>query len=253
MLRAARLESRMDFHLDPHSEELIDDALPLLKRVSGARVRHELDLIFRESEPERALRRLQDLGVLAHIHPDLHCDKWLREKYQTLREHLTTGDWRLTTGYWPYLALLAYRLGDESLRELSARLMIKRDDAEDLHLLHNLKEAVPQLRKARRPSAIYCLLQPYPTRVLAVAWVAVGRKQLRERLLRYQTEYRLVETELTGDDLKAMGLEPGPSFRHLLGALRDARLDGEVSTREEEKALLKKLLATNGKRGNREG
>jgi tRNA nucleotidyltransferase (CCA-adding enzyme) len=247
MLRAARLESRMGFHLDPHSEGLIDDALPLLKRVSGARVRHELEQIFCESEPERALCRLQDLGVLAHIHPDLCCDKWLREKYQTLREHLTSDYWRLTTDYWTYLALLAYRLGDESLERLSARLKVKRDDAEDLHLLYRLKETLPQLGKTRRPSAIYRLLQPYPTRVLAVAWVAADRKQLRERLLRYQTEYRLVETELTGDDLKAMGLEPGPSFRHLLGALRDARLDGEVSTREEEEALLEKLLTVDGK------
>jgi tRNA nucleotidyltransferase (CCA-adding enzyme) len=247
MLRAARLECRMNFHLDPHSAALIDDALPLLKRVSGARVRHELEQIFRESEPERALCRLQDLGVLAHIHPDLRCDKWLREKYQLLREHLPTDYWPLPTDYWTYLALLAYRLGDESLERLSARLKVKRDDAEDLHLLHKLKEALPQLRKARRPSAIYRLLQPYPTRVLAVAWVAAGRRQLRERLLRHQTEYRLVETKLTGDDLKALGLEPGPSFRHLLGALRDARLDGEVSTREEEETLLEKLLAANGK------
>ena len=250
MLRAARLESRMDFHLDPHSEALIDDALPLLKRVSGARLRHELEQIFDESEPERALCRLQDLGVLAHIHPDLRCDKWLREKYQRLREHLPTDHWPLPADYWTYLALLAYRLSDESLRALISRLKMKRNDAQDLYLLHNLKEALLQLRKARRPSAVYRLLHPYPTRVLAVAWVAVGRKQLRERLLRYQTEYRLVETKLTGDDLKAMGLKPGPSFRHLLGALRDARLDGEVSTREEEEALLEKLLADHGKRGN---
>jgi tRNA nucleotidyltransferase (CCA-adding enzyme) len=87
------------------------------------------------------------------------------------------------------------------------------------------------------------LLQPYPARVLAATWVATDRKRLRERLLRYQTEYRLVEAELTGDDLKVMGLKPGPLFGRLLGALRDARLDGKVGSREEEEALLQKLLA----------
>jgi hypothetical protein len=39
-----------------------------------------------------------------------------------------------------------------------------------------------------------------------------------------------------------MGLRPGPIYGRLLGALRDARLDGKVSTREEEEALLEKLL-----------
>jgi len=245
MLRAARLESRLGFHLDPRSEELIADALPLLKRVSGDRIRHELEQIFREAEPDRALCRLDDLGVLAHVHPGLRCDKWLRVKYRALREELESETWMLKPEDSPflYLALLAYRLGDEELEGLIARLMMVRDDAEDLRLLHGLKRSLPQLGKARRPSAVYRLLQPYPARVLAVAWIATDRKRLRERLLRYQIEYRLVETELTGDDLKAMGLKPGPLFGRLLGALRDARLDGKVTTREEEEALVEELVA----------
>ena len=46
-----------------------------------------------------------------------------------------------------------------------------------------------------------------------------------------------------------MGLKPGPLFRQLLGALRDARLNGKVGTREEEEALLEKLLASGRGRG----
>ena len=69
-------------------------------------------------------------------------------------------------------------------------------------------------------------------------------------MLRYQTEWRLVEPETTGDDLKAMGLRPSPLFGQLLGVLREARLDGKVSTREEEEAMLQKLLADERKRGN---
>jgi hypothetical protein len=150
-----------------------------------------------------------------------------------------------------YLALLAYRLDDEALEGLIRRLKVRRDDADDLHLLLDLQEALPQLGKARRPSAVYRLLQPYPARVLAVAWVATNRKRLRERLLRYHTEWRVVETEITGDHLKAMGLRPSPLFGRLLGALRDARLDGRVSTGEEEQALLGKLLAEESDLGTR--
>jgi tRNA nucleotidyltransferase (CCA-adding enzyme) len=250
MLRAARLESRLGFHLDPRSEELIADALPLLRRVSGDRIRHELEQIFDEAEPERALCRLEELDVLAHIHPNLHCDKWLQAKYSTLREDLKLEAWDLkpqdTT--FLHLALLTYRFGDEELEGLVTRLKVGRDDTENLRLLPSLRDALPQLGRARRPSAVCRLLQPYPARVLAATWVATDRKRLRERLLRYQTEYRLVEAELTGDDLKVMGLKPGPLFGRLLGALRDARLDGKVSTREEEKGLLKKLLSVEGEK-----
>ncbi|MCP4540505.1 MAG: CBS domain-containing protein [Chloroflexi bacterium] len=271
MLRAARLESRMDFHLDPRSEELISDALPLLKRVSGDRVRHEFELIFREAEPERALHRLEELGGLRLIHSGLRCDRWLQAKYRVLREEFKSEAARteilgLSIGSKPqnevwnmavwnmqphdnvylHLALLAYRLNSEELEKLIVRLKVRRDDAEDMRLLSNLKEVLPQLGRARRPSAVYRLLHPYPSRVLSVAWIATDRKRLQRRLLRYQTEWRLAEIELSGNDLKAMGLNPGPLFGRLLNALLDARLDGKVSTREDEQALLEKLLAAEG-------
>jgi len=255
MLRAARLESRLGFHLDPRSEELIADALPLLKRVSGDRIRHELEQIFGEAEPERALCRLDELSVLAYIQPGLRCDEWLWARCRALREDLKPETWDLRAEDTPflYLALLAYRLGDGELQELLARLAMPRDDVEDLRLVHDLKGTLAQLGRARQPSDVYRLLEPYPARVLAVAWIATDRRRLRERLLRYQMEYRLVETELTGDDLKAMGLKPGPLFGRLLEALRDARLDGKVSTREDEEALLKKLLEKETRRqGDRE-
>jgi tRNA nucleotidyltransferase (CCA-adding enzyme) len=244
ILRAARLESRLGFQLDPRSAELIADGLPLLKRVSGDRIRHELEQIFDEPEPERALCRLDELGVLAHIHPGLRCDKWLRTKYAALREELEPETWDLKTrdNAFLHLALLAYRLDEKGLDKLGARLKMVRNDADDLRFLYHLKQVLPQVGRVRRPSAVYRLLQLYQDRVLAAAWVATNSKRLRERLQRYQTELRLVEPEVTGDDLKAMGLRPGPLFGRLLGALRDARLDGKVSTREEEEALLQKLL-----------
>jgi tRNA nucleotidyltransferase (CCA-adding enzyme) len=268
MLRAARLESRMGFGLDPRSEELIAEGLPLLKRVSGDRIRHELEQIFREAEPERTLCRLEELGILAHIHPGLRCDRWLQTRYRTMREgRQPESSWTeilgLSLGPKPqddawnvdvwnikpddndylHLALLAYRLDSEALNELLTRLKVRRDDAEDMRLLPGLKEALPQVGKVRQPSAVCRLLQPYPSRVLAVAWLATDRGRIQRRLLSYQTEWRWIETEITGNDLKAMGLRPGPGYGRILGALRDARLDGKVSTREEESALLERLLA----------
>jgi tRNA nucleotidyltransferase (CCA-adding enzyme) len=48
-----------------------------------------------------------------------------------------------------------------------------------------------------------------------------------------------VHPTLTGEDLKRMGYQPGPIYRKILHALRVARLNGEVSTREQEEALVR--------------
>ncbi len=246
ILRAARLESRLDFHLDPRSEEMIEDALPLLNRVSGDRIRHELELIFQEDEPERALCRLDELAALPHIHPDLRCDNWLKAKYHILREDFDPHVWGLGPQdmRFVHMALLAYRLDEQATEVLSTRLKVKREDEEDLLLVQDLQQKLPELTTLNRTSSIYHLLKPYPARVLAVVWIASESDLVRERLFRYQTDWQSVETEITGDDLKAMGLEPGPLFGELLRALRDARLNGKLSTRDEETAMVKQQLAS---------
>jgi tRNA nucleotidyltransferase (CCA-adding enzyme) len=132
------------------------------------------------------------------------------------------------------------------LEEALGRLKVSRADAEDLLLLPELRGVLKRLDGARRPSFIYHALEYYPPRLLAVAWVAVGRSRIRQKLVQYQTTYRYVETILTGDDLKALGLKPDPLFGQLLGALQDARLDGKVATREDEEVLLRKLLKEEG-------
>ena len=42
---------------------------------------------------------------------------------------------------------------------------------------------------------------------------------------------------LTGDDLRGHGLQPGPKFKTILQAVRDAQLDGEIRTQEEALGL----------------
>jgi poly(A) polymerase len=47
---------------------------------------------------------------------------------------------------------------------------------------------------------------------------------------------------VTGGDLCALGLSPGPEFRRLLTAVEEAQWEGEVSTREEALALVRRLV-----------
>ena len=60
----------------------------------------------------------------------------------------------------------------------------------------------------------------------------------QERLLTQARQPRL----LTGDDLCALGLTPGPEFRRLLTAVEEAQWEGQVTTREEALDLVRSLL-----------
>mgnify|MGYP002683118909 CR=1 FL=1 len=62
---------------------------------------------------------------------------------------------------------------------------------------------------------------------------------LQGRLTAYARTWRHVKPHLTGDDLRQMGLKPGPVFREILEGLRLSRLDGSIDTRDEEIAWVK--------------
>ncbi len=61
-------------------------ALPTLPRVSGDRIRHELEAVLKESEPEKILQQLDELGILAAIHPALDADPALAKRLAAARE-----------------------------------------------------------------------------------------------------------------------------------------------------------------------
>ena len=64
------------------------------------------------------------------------------------------------------------------------------------------------------------------------------KKHLKEYLLKL----RYVRVFLTGDDLHGMGISAGPQMGHVLDLLRDARLDGEITTSKDEREVVRAFL-----------
>ena len=250
-MRAARFEQRLAFTIEPRTSELIDNALPMLARVTGERIRHELYLILREREPERVLCRLDGLQALVQIHPRLACRDRTCERFAALRQAVAGGGWdvrdeengRPAPGL--YLALLTFDLSPSDLEALAARLKIYRDD---LALLRQVTELHEREQELDRPDLsnreIHALLHHSSSPALLVLWLSATSARVRERLWRYETELRHIQPMVDGDYLKGLGLKPSPLFKRLLNTVRDARLDGRIHTLAEEQALIARLLAS---------
>jgi tRNA nucleotidyltransferase (CCA-adding enzyme) len=257
ILRAARLEQRLGFRIEARTEELLRAALDLLDRVSGERIYHELHYIFREVEPEHALLRLDELGVLRQIHPDLCADDWVARRFAEMRTGLDDTPW---AGIQPtdshYLGLLTFRLSEKSLDEIIIRLRIRTEDASSLRQVQTIKSLLPQLQQPRQPSQLHRLLEPLISDTLLIGWLACAEypegveypegknETARAQLAQFQRELRGVEPIIDGHYLRhQFNLKPGPVYRQILGHLRAARLDGQVITLADEHALAEQWLA----------
>ncbi len=151
-----------------------------------------------------------------------------------------------------YLALLSIRSTRDEVEALARRLKLSNDDTSMLLETNELGSAMSTLADAELSrSDIYRLLSPYSDEVIFICWLASDDKLVKERLQLYHGELAFIEPLVDGDDLKAMGLPPGPKYAEILRELRDARLDGKVKTLDEEQALVHQMMARRNKAGKR--
>ncbi|MBX9720658.1 MAG: hypothetical protein K2X81_04635, partial [Candidatus Obscuribacterales bacterium] len=74
-----------------------------------------------------------------------------------------------------------------------------------------------------------------------VVSVAPLGSQLRRSVKVYFEDLKDVKTTLRGGDLVDLGIPQGPEIGQILSQLRDARLDGEISSLEEEKVFVTQM------------
>ncbi len=252
ILRAVRLEQRLGFAIEPRTRDLIARALPLLHRVTGDRIRHELEAIFEEPVPENALRRLQELEILGQIHPDLTWNPAHAEHLRRAREFIPNPEWGLAgDGREMVPPLSAWLAGHprEALAGILDRLNLPKREANNILAARQAVDRLSALPGDAAPSRVADLLEDVPEPALVEAALH-SDGLVRDRLERYLAEWRTIQPETDGSLLRSRGLPPGPRYREILHALRSARLDGRISTSEDEARMLDLLLADIPKNGS---
>ena len=249
MLRAVRFEQRFGFKIEERTLQLLQEALNLLDRVSGDRIRHELDHILDETLAPNMLARLDELNLLIAIHSDLKWDAWLQTRFESIPVNDPDPDWGIPggTGWLHNKITLAYtlwciRLPPERAASVLYRLKIAR--ALSIDILATCHVWLDLLSLVNVPPSVVAnrLDEVSPLTIFALCLGASDPK-ICNILRAYVTTWRKVTPRITGDDLRARGLPPGPIYKTILSTLRNAWLDGEISTIEQETVLMETIIS----------
>jgi tRNA nucleotidyltransferase (CCA-adding enzyme) len=253
MLRAVRLEQRLGFRIEARTLELMQQAVPMLDRVSGERLRDELGLVLEETCAGRIMVRLDALGLLGAIHPALDWDSWLEARFAELRDFRPPASWQLHET--PDLGRLFYalwlaRLDANQVSAVCDRLHFPLNTRAVVVEANRLVHAIPRWPMGIAPSDAVARLEEAGEESLVAAWLAlVDAPQAREILTSYLVTWRRVASVTDGRTLREAGLPPGPAYRRILSALRAAWLDGQLENPDQERELLRTLLAEMAGRG----
>ena len=236
-LRAVRYSQRAGFSLDAETERLMKRDLGYMDVISGDRVRHEIERIFREPRAGAMMEAAQRLGVLEAVHPALRIGPSLTAKLHSIAvEPTLESALRL-------LSMTVFDMPSPELPSLVERLNMDNRWSRVVTDVGRVRDALPQLGEPRmRRSQVYGLLHHLdPTSVDGCA-LATEDSLARGRLQLYLAELRHVEPLLDGNELMALGVPEGPLVGKLLRNLMTARLEGLVATREDEETLVVRSL-----------
>ncbi|MDR1394741.1 MAG: CBS domain-containing protein [Deltaproteobacteria bacterium] len=252
--RAVRFETRLGFQISRMTEKLLANALAggFIQKLHPRRLLTELRLICQEDEPGPTLKRLGELGLLQCIHPKL---KLSPKKIDLFRRVGKIKDWyRLTFGekYSPvwlvWFLVLTEDLEEEELADLVENLeqgkkIARVASAERKTLRALLTQHLGRRQKEPiRPSDAYRMFDGLSLPGILYLIAMASGEPLGRAGSSYLTYYRLVKTFCTGKELIDLGYHPGPRLHQTLTALKEARLNGWITSPHEEIELAKKLL-----------
>lgn len=237
LFRAVRYERRFGFTMNPWTAELFSSAIQAncIDLLSSDRVRHEFERIFSESNKYLIIQRLVDIGLLESV---MECLKFSNR----------FGEEQGTT-FGP-LVSISCGLSENERASFIKRLNMPRDWANVVNDIGLLESCSGDLTRTDiSNSEIYILLENIGDDAILGYLEITGSDTLRSVLIRYISQIKDTHSLLNGTDLREMGVENGPDIGYLLRRLLLNRLDEEIVSVHDERALVELWMNQGRSRG----
>ena len=234
LLRGVRFAALFNFKLDPPTETAIREMAAQITVVSAERIAAEMEIMLLDANRARAVRLLDDTGLLAAILPEVARGESL-DRTLVLLEKLTEPTFSLA------LAVLLHSIGNPPIAigvGRRWRLPTRAFERTSWLLAHwgalANAQGVPwsRLQRLLIHEGIGELLDLHDTLATTGAFDASDVAYCRHRLAQPPDELNPPPL-ITGDDLIALGIPRGKIYSELLERTRDAQLDSQIHMHEE--------------------
>ena len=244
MLRAIRFTASLGFALDPATAEAIALHAEEISVVSAERIADEWRRMLADATRAVAVRLAIETGLLASVFPEVPA-----EGYDTAVERLG----HLPRSATATVALAVLLVDVQDPGAMCERLKLSNREADEVTWLVASRGGLDRVADRKRSQFFPLLAHPSRDGLLelidVVGWGAAGPSDdvawCRELLETVGIEELDPPPLVTGEDLIAVGLRPGPLFKTLLGSVRDAQLDGDVGDRDEALAWIHEIRREN--------
>ncbi|MFH1073607.1 MAG: CBS domain-containing protein [Candidatus Firestonebacteria bacterium] len=247
IFRAIRFEQRYGFKMEESSMNFLDNALDLemFDQLATYKMKDELILILSEDLPLKAIDRMRELDVLKYIHPDIKVTPAKKHIFREITNSFTVEVLFLEDPVDRWLVnflALADDLDRDQVAYICKKFKLSPKVVIQLNQIKNgEKEILRSLEKIKmKNSEIYNLLSRVSFEGLLFYMSKSKSLRARQRIHFYLSSLYKIKVDVTGEDLKACGIKPGPVYRNIFKELLTMKQDGIIKTRAEELEVIKK-------------
>jgi poly(A) polymerase len=272
MLRAVRFTATLDFQLDPATADAIRAMADELHVVSAERIAQELHKMLLDPHRRRAIELCQEVGLLRVVLPELFGQEMSNVEggmsKGTASQAVSSFDIPpssfdislrmlslLETPSFPLaFAALLQEVSPETVQNIGKRLRLSNEEIDRTAWLVSLQDALRSASTMTLAQLKRLLAHPHRDELLALLRVKLLAEEADLHPVLFCEEFLAATPPdvlnppplISGNDLIRQGLKPGPTFKLLLEEVRDAQLNGEITTAAEALALARRLQESSG-------
>lgn len=279
MLRAIRFESRLQFKMDSALWDAIKTNTKLIQKISAERIFEELTKMLTGPNADRVLDRLDESGLLQEIMPEALAmkgceqppeyhpegDVWVHTKLllkqcEGVEPEIGWGALLHDIGKPPTFSHEPpdrirfnnhQHVGAEMAEAILKRLKASNEFISTVVELvedHLKFKDAPQMRPAKLMRFLRNPRFPLHLKLHRIDCMASHQnlelfKFCEQKLKEIPPEVLKPTPLITGHDLIALGLSPGPRFREILEAVETEQLEGRLTDKDSAREFAKSLAA----------
>lgn len=284
IIRAVRFAARLEFEIEPATRDAVRSLAHLACKVAAERLRAEMEAILTERHAGRALRLMDELGILSRLFPELDDTRGCEqpENYHPegdvfVHTILTVEKLGEERSFELTLAALLHdvgkpeasrrsgpklfpehsKIGEQIARRMCGRLRLSGQETEKVCWLvrrhmyfkdaRGMKEST--LKRLFAEPDFEELAEIYRADTMASWGNLDDYNYVMEKKRSMPPEEVKPPRLITGRDLIEMGYQPGPAFSEVLSTVCDKQLEGEVRDRPAALALARRIAGTLAAKG----
>ncbi len=242
IFRAIRFETRLGFQIEEETVLFIKNSLStgVLDKLPGEKLYEEFRNIINEPNFHQSFKRMDELGIFSAIFPDLKLD---RQKFSILKNIEYILNWYYNRSQRDHFVskeamVFTALLMDQPkpiVSSLCERLKIPVKTREVIITsIDNVEKLADELSIEKKNSELAAALENFALETILFVLARKEDSKIKAKIYHYLENISGVGTSITGKDLRNLGINPGPHYKEALEEVKKARLDGLVSTPEEE-------------------